>query len=103
MPIKNPKEYPADWKEISSYIRFTRAQNKCEKCGAENYKPNPITGKLVTLTVAHINHDTTDNSEENLQALCQFCHLNLDRSDNKRRRKYGRNHAKQPKLNLFHE
>jgi len=98
MPIKNPKEYPENWKEISSRIRFTRAQNKCEICNAENYKPHPITGKNVILSVAHINRNTTDNSDENLKALCQYCHLNHDRTDNKLRKKYGRKHSNQSTL-----
>jgi 5-methylcytosine-specific restriction endonuclease McrA len=100
MPI-DYKKYPPDWKAISSRIRFTRAQNKCENCGAVNYKPNPITGKKVVLTVAHLNRDTTDNREENLKALCQFCHLNYDRSDNKKRHRYGKEYSNYPKLNLF--
>lgn len=28
--------YPANWKEISAHIRFTRAQGKCEQCGAKH-------------------------------------------------------------------
>lgn len=32
----------------------------------------------VVLTTAHLNHDTTDNREENLRALCQRCHLKHD-------------------------
>ena len=99
MPI-NPKEYPKNWKEISSFIRFGRAQNKCEECGAENYQPHPLTCKKVVLSVSHLNHDTTDNRSENLKALCQFCHLKQDRNDNRMRKKYGHNHAKQPKLPL---
>ena len=30
------------------------------------------------LTVAHLNHDTTDNRDENLKAMCQRCHLRMD-------------------------
>lgn len=43
MPIKpeNKKLYPENWKQISKRIRFERAKNKCEVCGAENYKPHP--------------------------------------------------------------
>lgn len=39
MPIKpeNKKRYPKNWKQISEYIRFNRAQNKCEVCGVPNY------------------------------------------------------------------
>ena len=71
-------KYPPNWKDISRRIRFERAQNMCEWCGALNYLPHPITGSKVMLTVAHLNHDTTDNREENLAALCQKCHLGHD-------------------------
>lgn len=33
----------------------------------------------VVLTVAHLNHDAADMRDENLAALCQWCHLNHDR------------------------
>lgn len=33
---------------------------------------------VVVLTVAHLNHDITDNRDENLAALCQQCHLRYD-------------------------
>lgn len=77
MPFKRER-YPADWEAISRRIRFERAGNKCEWCGAENYQPHPVTGGKVVLTVAHINHDTTDNSDANLAALCNRCHLTHD-------------------------
>jgi 5-methylcytosine-specific restriction endonuclease McrA len=32
----------------------------------------------IVLTVAHLNHDPRDNRDENLQALCQWCHLHHD-------------------------
>lgn len=32
----------------------------------------------VVLTVAHLNHDVTDNRDDNLAALCQRCHLRHD-------------------------
>ena len=37
MPI-NYSEYPDNWKEISEFIRFERADNKCETCGVPNYE-----------------------------------------------------------------
>lgn len=37
-----------------------------------------LKGIRVVLTVAHLNHDTTDNRDENLAALCQRCHLKYD-------------------------
>jgi hypothetical protein len=81
MPIKpeNKARYPRDWKAISKRIRFERAGNRCEWCGAENHQPHPVTGSKVVLTVAHLDHDLVDHSDENLAALCQRCHLTYDR------------------------
>ncbi len=54
---------------------------------------------VVVLTVGHLDHDVTNNDENNLKALCQRCHLNHDRQDNARRRKYGKQFiAKAPTL-----
>jgi len=80
MPIKseNKNKYPKNWKEISIKIRTERANNKCEFCEAENYQPHPITKSKVILTVAHLDHNPENCSEENLKALCQKCHLNYD-------------------------
>ncbi len=33
----------------------------------------------VVLTIAHLNHQAGDDRDENLQALCQWCHLIHDR------------------------
>jgi predicted nuclease with RNAse H fold len=78
MPI-NYKDYPPEFPEISKRIRFERANNCCEWCGAKNYEPHPITGSKVILTVAHLNHIKEDCRDDNLRALCQRCHLNYDR------------------------
>lgn len=69
--------YPADWPAISQRIR-AREKGCCKFCGAANYQPHPETGSRVVLTVAHLDHDTTNNSDENLAALCQRCHLTYD-------------------------
>jgi hypothetical protein len=93
MPFQKDR-YPSNWKEISLQIRF-RSGERCEWCGAENGKPNPITGSKVVLTVAHLGvpypdgtpgnkHDKLDVREENLAALCQRCHLNFDRDEHRR-------------------
>ncbi len=39
MPIKlkNKHRYPDNWDEISQYIRFVRAKNRCEDCGIKNH------------------------------------------------------------------
>ena len=84
MPIKteNKIRYPADWALISRFIRFYRAKNKCEWCGALNHKPHPITGSRVVLTCAHVFDKRPENASLlNLAALCQRCHLNHDRKN----------------------
>lgn len=48
----------------------------------------------VILTVAHLNHVEDDNRPENLRAMCQRCHLQLDRADNQARRREGANAAR---------
>ena len=103
MPI-DYKEYPANWKRISERIRFERAKNHCEQCGAENYQPHPVTGSKVILTVAHKDHikercdglelnaeaPLLPEPESNLAAWCQRCHLAHDMHHHVHNRKYGR-------------
>jgi len=101
MPI-DYKEYPPDWIEISRRIRFERARNKCEWCGAENYEPHPVTKSKVVLTVAHLNHEKMDCRDENLAALCQRCHLAYDHKRHIWNRKYGRG-TRKANYNLFED
>lgn len=100
MPIKpeNRARYPRDWKQIRARI-LARAEHRCEQCGVDNYAyRNRATGEITTdemqvetwaladgqrstrivLTIAHLNHTPEDCRDENLQALCQRCHLRHD-------------------------
>src|SRR5216684_9279136 len=84
MPFQRER-YPKDWLAISTAIR-ARAGGCCEgtwqypQCQARNGEPHPVTGSRVILTVAHWpNSDPMDVRPENLRALCQRCHLGLDR------------------------
>lgn len=93
MPIRpeNAIRYPADWQEISKRIRFERAGGRCEcegECGRGTHDgrcPNVHggeaygTGSLVILTVAHLDNTPENCADENLRAMCQGCHLHLDR------------------------
>lgn len=76
MPV-DWRDYPGDWKTIAKAVKDA-AGWACEFCKAEHGKPNPATGSKVVLTVAHLDHDTTNNSKDNLKALCQRCHLRYD-------------------------
>lgn len=86
MPIRasQKQRYPKNWREISRRIR-ERAGNCCEgaprlypDCRAVNGQPHPVTGSIVVLTVAHLNHEPENCSDDNLAALCQRCHLTYD-------------------------
>ena len=70
--------YPDDWADISHRIRFERAHGRCEWCGAEHDRPHPVTGSVVVLTTAHLDHNPANNEDDNLAALCQRCHNTYD-------------------------
>ncbi len=72
------KLYPPNWARISKLTRDAAGQ-KCELCSAPNGSRSNRTGGTVVLTVHHINGDPADNRRCNLIALCQRCHLRLDR------------------------
>lgn len=72
------RNYPKNWlSEIRPAI-LRRARDRCEWCGAVNYEPHPVTGSMVVLTVAHLDHDTQNSDPGNLRALCQNCHNGKD-------------------------
>jgi len=96
------KKYPANWKtEIRPSI-LKRSCNCCEECGLRNYsvgfrnrdgifiechewlyeqsKYTPDGEKVIKiiLTIAHLDHDITNNDFANLKSLCQRCHLSHD-------------------------
>jgi hypothetical protein len=76
MPFR-AERYPPDWPAISLAAR-ERAGWRCEFCGAVNGMPNPETGSIVVLTVAHMDHNPENCAFGNLRALCQACHLRYD-------------------------
>lgn len=73
MPV-DYRRYPTNWfTEIRPAI-LKRANNRCEWCGAENHKPNPVTGSMVVLTIMHLDHNPQNSDVANLKAACQKCH-----------------------------
>ena len=81
MPIRADLKplYPSDWPVISLRIRAAagwccQGSPQFPSCRAVNGEPHPVTGSRVVLTVAHLNHDVTENDDANLRALCQRCH-----------------------------
>jgi 5-methylcytosine-specific restriction endonuclease McrA len=63
--------YPDDWPEIAHAVKEA-ADWTCEECG---HVHDPASG--YTLTAHHRDGDPRNNAPENLQALCQRCHLRI--------------------------
>lgn len=101
MPIRpeNRTRYPRDWRLRSRFVRFVRANGRCEWCTAVHGSPHPITGSKVVLTTAHVyDHRPEACSLLNLAALCQRCH---NRHDAKARRAGMRERALAGQPSLF--
>ena len=85
MPIRpeNAARYPKDWPVISRDVRDA-AGWRCEgspaypDCRAANGEPHPVTGSVVVLTVAHLDHTPENIDRANLKAWCQRCHNTYD-------------------------
>lgn len=95
MPVDWSK-YPDNWRSEIRPAILERDGHRCKFCHVKNYSELPAKcckepifdesnrcscGKRrpkVVLTIAHLDHDTTNNDEKNLAALCQRCHLTYD-------------------------
>lgn len=59
---------------VSNYIRrylWKKHKGKCSRCGWNT--PNPFTKKVI-LEIEHIDGDSTNNDEDNLDLICPNCH-----------------------------
>lgn len=97
MPVRPERAslYGDGWREFSFYIRFERAEGRCEcdgrcgdkrcrgleagRCNAEHGKPHPVNGKRTILTTAHLTHEESSRNEDEVAAFCARCHLAYDR------------------------
>ncbi len=85
MPIRpeNRDRYPENWPDIRADI-LRRAGHRCEgspayaDCRAVDRVPHPVTGSMVVLTIAHLDHTPENCDYDNLRAWCQRCHLFYD-------------------------
>ena len=97
MPIKPEFRhfYGREWRTVTRPRILKRAGDRCELCRAPNgvivWRLHRWWGKRrrirwanahlvrIVLTIAHLNHTAGDDRDENLKALCQWCHLNHDK------------------------
>lgn len=64
-----------DVRDVVAIKRFLIEQrgHRCQDCGLTEWKEKPI-----PLELHHVNGDTDENTEENLQLLCPNCHAFTD-------------------------
>jgi hypothetical protein len=102
VPIKPEfrKFYGKEWRTVTRPRILARAKNLCEQCGVPNHAKVWRSGiawsrrkfKIarrrirIVLTIAHMNHTPGDDRDENLKALCQWCHLNYDQAHHRESR-----------------
>ena len=97
------KQYHPEWKIKIRPDILERDNHCCKFCGVKNLSIIHRTGKgmndwiywpegmeseawtldglkstKIVLTIAHLDHDKTNNEYDNLAALCQKCHLGID-------------------------
>lgn len=91
MPVSREKQkaYPGgrldsrQWQDIRAWVA-QRSKWLCEgspafpDCRAAHGSPHPVTGSIVVLTVAHVEHDPSRNGPDDLRHWCQRCHNTHD-------------------------
>lgn len=113
--------YPPNWKTEIRPAVLERANNCCEVegCGLPNYAIIHRYGKGISdwelwpegmeseawsianikstkiiLTIAHLDHYTTNNDLSNLKAMCQRCHLRYDKEHHSKNSRATKNKKK---------
>ena len=92
MTTSRRRHYPANWPAIRADI-LQRADNRCEgspaypDCRAADGEPHPVTGSIVVLIVAHLDHITENCNPANLRVWCQRCHNTYDAADRRATRR----------------
>jgi hypothetical protein len=105
MPFRRQR-YPSQWAEVSRFIRYERAQHRCEctgrtearilcglhcthpgprRCVEVNHTPAVWANGMVVLTVAHLcDCEPLCADPQHLLAMCNRCHLRTDRDLHRR-------------------
>lgn len=99
--MRNREFYSALWYDVIRPEALKRANYKCAVCKVKHHSlgyrdntgnwiecdefmirwcnENSIKIKKMFLQISHKDHDTLNNSPENLQAVCPRCHLKFDK------------------------
>lgn len=95
MPV-DMSRYPDNWSDISQYIRFERAEGKCEWCGVEhgaigardsegNFIPVDVIDKCQTMQsdagYSYLNSFGWDDYPKLIKIILTTAHLGVDKPD----------------------
>lgn len=88
-------EYAKTWTTKISPGILERSGGRCEctdECGHHKHRCTELNGQKakyaqgkIILTAAHLNHKKAPNTDDNLKAMCQACHLRFDAKFNAQR------------------
>jgi 5-methylcytosine-specific restriction endonuclease McrA len=81
-----PKTRPGWWFEIDSGQAHDETGALQPNLVRASESPDDVYFVKIVLTIAHLNHVPGADSDDNLQALCQRCHLKHDREEHKETR-----------------
>jgi tRNA(Ile)-lysidine synthase TilS/MesJ len=79
--------------KFGHFIAYQEIEDALERHGYDYFehelshcydaRGNPTKAIKIVLTIAHLDHDITNNNYSNLKALCQRCHINLDKDQHR--------------------
>lgn len=106
--MKNKHLYSKDWNDVIRPEILKRDNYKCQNCGLKHKsvgyystdkkfiecdefmqkwaKANKYKVQTVSLQIAHLDHNPSNNEPDNLKSLCPRCHLINDKAYNRVKR-----------------
>jgi len=93
------KEYTVGYRDKTGQLHsLIVGESYREACALRKRMQKEMGRKLIVirLTVAHLDHDewNHDVTDDRLAVFCEYCHLNYDRIDNLKRKRYGKEYKR---------
>lgn len=114
--MKNRVNYPENWEDTIRPDILKRDNYSCKRCRTKHRQVGYYNGKgvftecdefmqtwakangfkvvKIHLQIAHLDQDSSNNSYDNLQAMCPKCHLQYDMAFNMAKRRMNRNRSR---------
>jgi 5-methylcytosine-specific restriction endonuclease McrA len=79
--MRNKHLYPKNWKDIRALV-LVRDSFSCQHCKVKQGSIKGLKKVKISLQVAHIDQNRSNNDLTNLICLCPSCHIKMDKSMN---------------------